>query len=70
MGRTPDEHSMMVMAMTAADDCTMQVMMVPMSRNMMMVRWLLVSKELKKSITAELCSRSSYLPAVLRSTRE
>ena len=38
IGSTPVEHSRMVMAMTAADDCTMQVMRVPMARNARMVR--------------------------------
>ena len=38
MGSTPVEQSRMVMAITAADDCTMQVMMVPIKRKMMMVR--------------------------------
>ena len=38
MGSTPVEHNSMVIAMTAADDCTTHVMAVPMRRNMMMVR--------------------------------
>ena len=36
-GSTPLEHSTMVMAMRAADDCSMHVSRVPMSKNMTMV---------------------------------
>ena len=60
----------MVIAITAADDCTMQVMTVPMARKIRMVRWLFVSNELKKLMTEELCSKSSSLPAELSSTSE
>ena len=70
MGSTPVEQSRMVMAITAADDCTMHVMSVPMSRKMTMVRWLPVSNEAKKWMASGLCSRSSALPASLSSTSE
>ena len=70
MGNTPVEQSRMVIAITAAEDCTMQVITVPMRRKMIMVRWLPVSNELKNSMTVELCSKSSSFPAALSSTRE
>ena len=70
MGSTPVEQSRMVMAMTAAEDCTMQVITVPMARNERMVRWLDVSNEAKNATTASLCSRSSALPAELSITND
>ena len=60
----------MVMAITAADDCTMQVISVPMARKAMMVRWLSVLNEPKKDMTASLCSRSIALPEALSITSE
>ena len=36
MGSTPVEQSKMVMAITAADDCTMSVMIVPIIKKMIM----------------------------------
>ena len=38
MGSTPVEHSRMVMAITAADDCTTHVMSVPIPKKTKMVR--------------------------------
>jgi hypothetical protein len=35
IGSTPVEQRRMVIAITAADDCTIQVIIVPISRNMM-----------------------------------
>ena len=60
----------MVIAITAADDCTMQVISVPIARKAKMVRWLLVSNEAKKLTTASLCSKSNSLPPVLSMTSE
>ena len=37
MGNTPVEHSRIVIAITAADDCTIHVMMVPAARKTSMV---------------------------------
>ena len=51
MGSTPVEQSIMVMAMTAADDCTHMVSMLPMTRKVSVVRKLLGSKLEKKSST-------------------
>lgn len=58
------------MAMTAADDCTMQVMSVPMARKARIVRWLDVSNEAKNATTASLCSRSIALPVALSITND
>src|SRR3712207_5943272 len=70
MGSTPVEQSRMVMAMTAAELCTRQVIKVPMARNKRILIWLLVSNEEKKLIAAGLCDRSSLLPASLSNTSE
>ena len=37
MGSTPVEHKIMVMAITAVDDCTQKVSTPPSSRNVMVV---------------------------------
>ena len=60
----------MVIAITAADDCTMQVINVPMRRKTRIVRWLLVSNEAKKLTTDSLCARSISLPAELNITSD
>ena len=62
MGSTPLEQSIMVMAMTAADDCTQSVSSPPSSRKLMVVRKLSGSNELKKSSTAWLSPRSMSMP--------
>ena len=48
MGSAPLEQRIMVMAMTAADDCTHMVSTLPMSRKMRVVEKLAGSKEEKK----------------------
>ena len=58
------------MAITAADDCTMQVMSVPMARKMRIVKWLPVSNDAKNETTASLCSKSMSLPAALSITND
>ena len=70
IGSTPVEQSRMVMAITAAELCTMQVMSVPMSTKAMMDQWLLTSNEEKKAMASGLCSRSSSFPAALSKTNE
>ena len=58
------------MAITAAEDCTIQVMTVPMARKMRMVLYFDVSNELKKFTTSGLLARSSALPQVLSMTSD
>ena len=52
MGRAPLEQSIIVIAITAADDCTQNVRMPPNSRKMSVVRNESGSKEAKKSSSA------------------
>ena len=52
MGSAPLEQSIMVMAMTAADDCTQNVSMPPSRRNTSVVRNDAGSNEAKKSSKA------------------
>ena len=52
MGSAPLEQRIIVMAMTAADDCTQNVRIPPNSRNTSVVRNELGSNEAKKSSTA------------------
>ena len=57
MSSTPVEHSVMVMAMMAADDCTQSVRIVPISRNSSDVQMLGSLKLAKKA-----CTASAYSP--------
>ena len=62
MGRTPLEQSIIVMAITAADDCTHMVSTPPMSRNTMVVTKLLGAKLEKNSSTGWLSPRCISIP--------
>ena len=52
MGRAPLEQRIIVMAITAADDCTQNVRMPPSNRKISVVRNELGSNEAKKSSSA------------------
>ena len=56
MGSAPLEHRIMVMAMTAADDCTQNVRMPPSKRNTMVVTNDVGSNDAKK------CNKASFSP--------
>ena len=58
----PVEQSNMVMAITAADDCTQKVSTPPRSRKMMVVEKALGSNDMKKSVTAGLLPMSIDVP--------
>ena len=62
MGIAPVEHNSIVMAITAADDCTQKVMMPPNSRNIKVVTNEFGSKLLKKLVTASLLAKSIDMP--------
>ena len=65
MGSAPLEHRIMVMAMTAADDCTQNVSTPPRSRKVMVVRNDSGSNDAKKLITASLLPKSISWPVIL-----
>ena len=69
MGSTPVEHSVIVMAMMAADDWTQSVSTVPMSRKTTMVHTLCGSNDWKKSSMAGFLSSSIAMPVLRRVTR-
>ena len=62
MGSTPLEQSIMVMAMTAADDCTHMVSMPPMSRKSSVVVKACGSNDEKKLSTAWFSPRCMSMP--------
>ena len=64
MGRAPLEHRIIVMAITAADDCTQNVRMPPNSRNSRVVRKLFGSNEAKKASTAGFSPRRISVPVI------
>ena len=66
MGRAPLEHRIMVMAITAADDCTQNVRIPPSTRNTSVVRNELGSNEAKKSSTAWFSPRCISWPVLRR----
>ena len=66
MGSAPLEHRIIVMAMTAADDCTQKVRIPPKSRKMSVVEKDVASKEEKNSSTAWFSPRCISMP-VMRS---
>ena len=62
IGSAPDEQSIMVIAMTAADDCTHMVSTPPMSRNMIVVEKLCGSNCEKKLSTASFSPSCMSMP--------
>ena len=66
MGIAPVEHSSMVMAITAADDCTQKVIIPPNSRNKRVVRKESGSNDLKNEVTTSLLARSMDIPVAFR----
>ena len=62
IGRAPLEHRIIVMAITAADDCTQNVRMPPRSRKMSVVENDEGSKDEKKSSTALFSPRCISMP--------
>ncbi len=66
MDSTPLVQSTIVMAIRAADDCTQNVSMVPMTRKASMVPKLLGSNCEKNSAKAALCAKSISFPVILR----
>ena len=66
IGNTPVEQSIIVIAITAADDCTHIVSTLPITRNVIVVKKLLGSKLEKKSNTGWLCERSMSMPVCRR----
>ena len=69
MGSAPLEHRIIVMAITAADDCTQKVSIPPKSRKSRVVRNDCGSKEAKKLSTVSLCPRSISVPVTLKVVR-
>ena len=67
MGSAPLEHSIIVIAITAADDCTQKVRMPPSTRNTSVVKNEFGSNEAKKSRTAWFSPRFMSCP-VFRNT--
>ncbi len=66
MGSAPLEQSIMVMAMTAADDCTQNVSTPPSKRKRSVVQNDCGSKELKKASTDALWPKSISVPVMRR----
>ena len=66
MGSAPLEQSIIVMAMTAAEDCTQNVSMPPSRRNISVVENDVGSKEEKKSSTAWFSPRCISMPVARR----
>ena len=66
MGSAPEEQSIMVMAITAADDCTQNVMTPPSRRNTRVVEKEVGSKELKKESSASFWPRFISVPVIRR----
>ena len=62
MGMAPVEQSSIVIAITAALDCTQNVITPPSSRKMRVVENEFGSNEAKKAVTAGLWPRSMSLP--------
>ena len=69
MGRTPLEQSIIVIAITAALDCTHVVSTPPMSRNSRVVVKLFGSNDEKKASTASFSPRCMSIPVCLRVPR-
>ena len=64
MGSAPDEQRIMVMAITAADDCTQKVITPPNNRNTSVVEKDVGSNELKKLSNASFSPRFISVPVI------
>ena len=69
MGIAPVEHNNIVIAITAADDCTQKVMTPPRTRNTSVVQKELGSNDLKKEVTASLLAKSMDMPVAFKVVR-